>query len=304
MDVSSDNEKLVTASLDKTAYIWNLKNGKLLSPVMQHDVFAWWAKFSADNSKIVTTTDNNSICIWNSETGKILTPPFYTKDTILDVNFNEEGTKISAGLRNGEFHEWDIHSGRPINTALTHDEPITTTTVSGGGDFIATGDVAGNLKIWDKANGFLAPRTLTTKGKIGTIRIIDNDINLATLYENGVGSWGGVDIWNAKSLNNRYGIDFDLVEPGKIISAVEISPDGNYIAYSIEDENVIKIINVKSNANRKIIYRHDNNIRGLFFSPNSKLLASVSFDGTSKIFEVKKGFKDPINLKFIFLVKY
>ena len=300
LDVSSDNEKLVTASLDKTAYIWNLKNGKLLSPVMQHDVFAWWAKFSADNSKIVTTTDNNSICIWNSKTGKILTPPFYTKDTILDVNFNEEGTKISAGLRNGEFHEWDIHSGRPINTALTHDEPITTTTVSGGGDFIATGDVAGNLKIWDKANGFLAPRTLTTKGKIGTIRIIDNDINLATLYENGVGSWGGVDIWNAKSLNNRYGIDFDLVEPEKIISAVEISPDGNYIAYSIEDENVIKIIDVKSNANRKIIYRHDNNIRGLFFSPNSKLLASVSFDGTSKIFEVKKGFKDPINLNYKF----
>ena len=300
MDVSSNNNKLVTASLDKTAYIWDLKTGNLISPVMQHDVFAWWAKFSQDDSKIVTTTDNNSICVWNSETGKILTPPFYTENTILDINFNQDGTKLSAGLLNGEFHEWDIHTGRPINTALTHDSPITSTSVSTNGSFIITGDTAGMLKIWNKSNDYLTPKIIPANGKIGLVRAINNDKQIAALYENGVGSWGGADIWDTASMNKGYGIDFDQVESDKIINSVDISPDGKYLAYSIEDFNVIKVIDLSKGDSGIEIFQHGNGVMGLYFSPNSKFLASVSLDGTSKLFSVENSFNNPHTLDFKF----
>ena len=300
LDVSSDNGKLVTASLDKTAYIWDLKTGKLLSPVMQHDVFAWWAKFSEDNSKIVTTTDNNGISIWNTKTGKILTPPFYTDDTILDINFSHDGTRVSAGLLNGEFHEWDIHTGRPIKTDLSHDNPIASTAVSKSGEFIISGDLSGKIKKWDKSKQYLEPKSISNNKKIGSIRIIDNDKKFAAIYENGVNSWEGVDIWDASTLKKLNEYSFRKIEPEKIITWIDVSPDGNYIAYSIEDENSIKLINLKENKPARIIGQHRNIIWQLHFSPNSKYLASVSQDGTSKIFNVNSDLKNFKTLSFKF----
>jgi len=290
LDVNSSNEKLVTASLDKTAYIWNLKTGELMSPVMQHDVFAWWAKFSKDDAKIVTTTDNNSISIWNANTGKIITPPFYTQDTILDINFNQEGTRVIAGLLNGEFHKWDVHTGRPIKTDITHDKPISSAKVSSDGEYIITSDISGKLKKWDKSNQYLEPRAINTENKIGAIRIIDNDKKIAALHENGVNSWGGISVWDYITLNNIYDIQFNITEPGKTITWIDISPNGKYVAYSIEDENIIKVIDLQSNTPPKTIGRHNNIIWQLHFSPNSKYLASVSQDGTSKIFNVNSEF--------------
>ena len=290
LDVNSTNEKLVTASLDKTAYIWNLKTGELMSPVMQHDVFAWWAKFSKDDAKIVTTTDNNSISIWNANTGKIITPPFYTQDTIMDINFNNDGTRVIAGLLNGEFHQWDVHTGRPIKTDINHDEPITSAKVSSDGEYFITADISGKFKKWDKSTQYLEPRTVNAENKIGAIRIIDNNRKIAALHENGVNSWGGISLWDSITLNKIYDNQFTTTEPGKTITWVDISPNGNLLAYSVEDENTIKVIDLRTNTPPKTIGRHNNIIWQLHFSPNSKYLASVSQDGTSKIFHVESGF--------------
>jgi len=300
LDVSTNNEKLVTASLDKTAYIWDLKTGVLLSPVMQHDVFAWWAKFSEDDSKVITTTDNNSISIWNADTGKILTPPFYTKDTILDIRFSHDGTKVTAGLLNGEIHKWDVHTGRPVKTDLSHDNPITSASVSTNGQFIITGDMSGILKRWDKSSQYLEPRVINTTNKIGKLRIVDNDKKIVAIHENGVNSWDGISIWDSKSLGKLHDYHFKTTEPDKIITSIEVSPKGKYIAYSVEDEDTIKIIDIEGKKPAKIIGRHSNIIWELLFSPNSKYLASVSQDGTSKLFDVDVEFQRPKTLKYKF----
>ena len=101
-------------------------------------------------------------------------------------------------------------------------------------------------------------------------------------------------------MNKGYGIDFDQVESDKIINSVDISPDGKYLAYSIEDFNVIKVIDLSKGDSGIEIFQHGNGVMGLYFSPNSKFLASVSLDGTSKLFSVENSFNNPHTLDFKF----
>ena len=300
MDISSNNSSLVTASLDKTAYIWDLKTGALKSPVMQHDVFAWWAKFSPDDSKVVTTTDNNGISIWDAKTGKILTPPFYSRDTILGVEFDEKGKKIMCGLLNGEFHEWDIHSGRPLKTFLSHDAPITGTAISAQQDFILTGDETGKIKIWSKSNSYFAPKVINTTNRIGKVAILDQGKKVAAIYENGENSWRGFTIWDTASHEKLVEYSFSESEPERNITAVALSSNGKRVAYAVLDEDIINLIETDKLEVSKTIGRHNNIIRDLYFSPDSKYLASISQDGTSLMFSADKNFGNPITLAYKF----
>jgi WD40 repeat protein len=300
IDISSDNNSLVTASLDKTAYIWDLKTGALKSPVMQHDVFAWWAKFSPDDSKVVTTTDNNGITIWDAKTGKILTPPFYSRDTILGVEFDETGRKVMCGLLNGEFHEWDIHSGRPMKTSLSHDAPITGTAISAQQDFILTGDESGKIKIWSKSSNYYVPKVINTTNRIGKVAILDNGKKIAAVYENGENSWRGFTIWDTISHEKLVDYSFSASEPERNITAVALASNGKRAAYAVLDEDIINLIETDNLEDSKTIGRHNNIIRDLYFSPDSKYLASVSQDGTSLMFSADKNFENPVKLNYKF----
>ncbi|MAH96839.1 MAG: hypothetical protein CMI66_11815, partial [Pedosphaera sp.] len=300
IDISSDNNSLVTASLDKTAYIWDLKTGALKSPVMQHDVFAWWAKFSPDDSKVVTTTDNNGITIWDAKTGKILTPPFYSRDTILGVEFDETGRKVMCGLLNGEFHEWDIHSGRPMKTSLSHDAPITGTAISAQQDFILTGDETGKIKIWSKSSNYYVPKVINTTNRIGKVAILDNGKKIAAVYENGENSWRGFTIWDTISHEKLVDYSFSASEPERNITAVALASNGKRAAYAVLDEDIINLIETDNLEDSKTIGRHNNIIRDLYFSPDSKYLASVSQDGTSLMFSADKNFENPVKLNYKF----
>jgi WD40 repeat protein len=53
---SSDGERIVTASGDKTARVWNAANGQLLAKLEGHTDHVMHAAFSPDGQRIVTAS--------------------------------------------------------------------------------------------------------------------------------------------------------------------------------------------------------------------------------------------------------
>ena len=67
---SPDGQRIVTASQDKTARVWDATTGKPIGePLKVHDNFLFSAAFSPDGQRIVTVSDETSR-IWDATTGE------------------------------------------------------------------------------------------------------------------------------------------------------------------------------------------------------------------------------------------
>jgi WD40 repeat protein len=63
-EFSPDGTKVVTASWDDTAKIWDVNSGNLLFTLVGHTDFVRYAKFSPDGTKVVTSSDDNTAKIF------------------------------------------------------------------------------------------------------------------------------------------------------------------------------------------------------------------------------------------------
>ena len=69
---SPDNQRVVTASDDKTARVWEAQSGKLLFTLEGHQRVVLGAQFSPDSRRIVTASWDTTARVWEAQSGKLL----------------------------------------------------------------------------------------------------------------------------------------------------------------------------------------------------------------------------------------
>ena len=63
---SPDGSRIVTASWDKTARIWDAATAKEIAVLRGHDDSVYSAAFSPDGSRIVTASEDKTARIWDA----------------------------------------------------------------------------------------------------------------------------------------------------------------------------------------------------------------------------------------------
>ena len=139
---SSDGRRVVTASTDNTARIWDAENGKELVRPLQHEVAmegghetgVVTAAFSPDGKRIVTAGKDNTARVWNAQTGEPLGTPMRHDAYVVAASFSSDGERILTAA--GEFGKpgvariWDAKSGHALIEPLRHDDGVTTAAFS------------------------------------------------------------------------------------------------------------------------------------------------------------------------------
>ena len=64
---SPDGRRIVTASADQTARIWDADTAKPLRVLSGHDDFVWSAAFSPDGRRILTASFDRTVRVWDAE---------------------------------------------------------------------------------------------------------------------------------------------------------------------------------------------------------------------------------------------
>jgi hypothetical protein len=98
---SADGQRVVTASGDKTARVWDAATGKALGEPMMHHDRVTSAQFGADGQRVVTASRDQTARVWD-----ILT--ITRKDSTGDANLLADLAEATGGLALQVFGQAEI----------------------------------------------------------------------------------------------------------------------------------------------------------------------------------------------------
>lgn len=117
---SPDWQKVITASADKTAQVWDIKTGSpLLKIPIRHEDQVNTAIFSPDGQWVATGSRDGTARVWEAKTGKPITQKFIKeKDAIASIGFSPDERWLVTAATDRISRIWDVHTGDAISSAL------------------------------------------------------------------------------------------------------------------------------------------------------------------------------------------
>src|SRR5262249_19416299 len=98
--------RIVTASRDKSARLWDTASGKLIAS-FDHPNGVYHAAFSPDGARILTASGDHSAKLWNAASGKLIAS-FEHQDTVPWAGFSPDGTRILTVSWDKSAKLWDL----------------------------------------------------------------------------------------------------------------------------------------------------------------------------------------------------
>jgi dipeptidyl aminopeptidase/acylaminoacyl peptidase len=160
---SPDSARIVSASFDKTAAVFDAATGKVLLTLEGHEDNVRIAEYSPDGTQIATASDDKTIKLWDAGTGEVINTLEGHGGAVLFLNWSYDGSKLVScsgfdigGIDEGKGSEiivWDAESGIELFTINHHQDDIFEVSFSPDGTMIASCSDDRDIGIWDAATG-------------------------------------------------------------------------------------------------------------------------------------------------------
>ena len=138
---SPDGSRIVTASYDGTARIWDAQSGALIK-VFDYNYSAWSATYSPDGNRIMIVADGN-VDIYDAQNGTHIVT---ISSLSYDATYSPDGSKIlTRGLN--DVNVWDAESGSLIKTFRTK-KPVNFAAFIFDGRSVLTAE-GRTIRLWD-----------------------------------------------------------------------------------------------------------------------------------------------------------
>ena len=149
MTLSPDGKRILTASNDKKATIWNI-TGRRASPfsTFKHSGTMSTAQFSRDGRRVVTASEDGTACVWDVRTGRPLGRPMRHLERVCSAQFSPDERRIVTASNDRTARIWDAATGQALSEPLKHDSQVVLAQFINGGQQVVT--IAGTTaRIWD-----------------------------------------------------------------------------------------------------------------------------------------------------------
>ena len=268
---SSDGSKIVTASDDTTARVWNIK-GNQITELKGHTSNVNSANFSSDGSKIVTASDDTTARVWDVK-GNQITELKGHKDRVKSANFSPDGSKIVTASDDTTARVWDV-KGNQITELKGHKDRVKSANFSPDGSKIVTASDDTTARVWDvKGN------------QITELKGHTSNVNSANFSPDGKKIVTASDDTTARLWDVKGNQITELKGHTSNVNSANFSPDGKKIVTASWDTTV-RVWDIKGNQIAEF-NGHTSYINSAYFSPDGKEIVTASLDKTARIWDSK-----------------
>jgi WD40 repeat protein len=150
---SADGTRVVTASSDKTARVWDATTGKPVTMPLEHQGFVTGAAFSPDGTRVVTASWDKTARVWDAVTGKAVTMPLEHQGFVNTAAFSPDGTRVVTASDDKTAQVWDAVTGKAVTVPLEHQGFVFAAEFSRDGTRVVTASSDKTARIWDATTG-------------------------------------------------------------------------------------------------------------------------------------------------------
>jgi WD40 repeat protein/serine/threonine protein kinase len=319
---SPDSRRLVTASVDKTAKVWDVATGRELFPLVGHISWVISASFSPDGHRILTASTDQTAKLWDAVTGRELRHLTGHGAPLGNAAFSPDSQRVITVSFDQTARLWDVSTGQSLLAFTNHAGGIWDVAFSPDGQGIVTTGRYPDFtaKIWDATHGNLV-QTLDVPTGAAYVAFSPDGRRLATTtWDHSVIVWDAV-TWQPLLTNRVHqsmirGVAFSpdsrriatgsrdltarvwdaadgqvhLTLKGHIdgLENVDFSPNGLWIATAGNDFTV-RIWDATRDPGALILEGHRGPVRGVAFSPDARRLVTVGDDRTVRIWDAALG---------------
>jgi WD40 repeat protein len=273
-----DGQRLVTASNDGTARVWDAATGEPLVPPMRHRHFVRAAEFSPDGKWIVTASADGSGRLWDANSGQMHVPVLLHSGSLFDAAFSPSGDRVLTMSEDGSVRLWDAASGRQL--AVRHlDRFAHVARFSPEGDRVLAASDDGTVQILEAAT--LAPLSPSLRHK-------------AAVWSAAFSPDGRTVVTASMDKTVRLS-DVRTSEPVAValthdqeVHHAAFSPDGRRIVSSCHD-GAARVWDLSGSEPAVDSVRHPALVHQIVFHPDARRVITVSLDGTALFWDVATG---------------
>mmetsp|Transcript_93892 Transcript_93892/g.298029 ORF Transcript_93892/g.298029 Transcript_93892/m.298029 type:complete len:382 (-) Transcript_93892:37-1182(-) len=158
--------RIITASDDSTAKVWDADSRELLVTLQGHSADLWMAVFSPDGELALTASDDRSARLWDTETGEVLRAfEGGHRGAVNSATFSRDGSLVVTGSDDGLVILWNAATGEVART-LEVGNDVMHAVLSSDSSLVLVGTERAGAQLWTAEGG---ERVRTFKGHAAAV---------------------------------------------------------------------------------------------------------------------------------------
>jgi WD40 repeat protein len=318
---SPDGQRVLTASRDQTARLWDAFTGQLLTELRGHSGPVKAAAFSPDGQRVLTSSEDQTARLWDAFTGQLLAELRGHSQAVLAAVFSPDGQWVLTASGDQTARLWDAFAGKLLAELRGHSGPVTAAAFSPDGQRLLTASGDRTARLWSvttraplamlhghsgyvKAASFSpdGQKFLTASGDqtvriwdtvtgklLATLRGHSGSVKTATFSHDGqrvVTASGDrtARIWDAPTGTPLAA----LRGHSGPVKAATFSPDGQRVLTASGDQTA-RLWDAMTGAPLAILHGHSGSVKAAAFSPDGQRVLTTSNDRTARLWDATIG---------------
>ena len=276
---SPDGNRIVTASEDKTARIWDGRTGTQLAVLSGHGGRLTSAVYSPDGTRILTASEDKTARIWDAHSGTQLAVLSGHGDFVSSAVYSPDGNRIVTASGDKTARIWDTHTGAQLAMLSGHGHSVNSAAYSPDGTRIVTSSFDKTARIWDAHTG----------AQLAVLSGHSDRVRFAAYSPDGTRIVTASQDKTARIWDGRNGTQLAvLFGHGALVFTASFSPDGTRIVTASSDRTT-RIWDARTYRELAVLLGHGNYVHSAAFSPDGTRIVTASGDRTARIWDGRAG---------------
>ncbi len=276
---SPNGSRIVTASYDLTARVWETAGGKEMAVLSGHTKPVNHATFSPDGSRILTASYDNTARLWDAASGTQIAVLNGHEAAVSHAAFSPDGSRIVTASYDQTARLWEAAGGTQIAILRGHDDWVKHVAFSPNGNRILTASYDRTARLWETADGGEIA-VLTGHGDEVLHAAFSHDGSriLTASYDRTARLWEAADGTQIAVLSGH----------SDRVNHAAFSPDGSRVV-TASDDYTARLWETASGNEISVLSGHEAVVTHAAFHPDGSRILTASSDNTARLWEAAGG---------------